>query len=153
MGGLGSARLHSLTMHISRRSLHRILKADLKFHPYKLRDVHELRPIDPQMRIAFCEQLQKMIAANNILPNSLMPDETHFHLIGFVNKQNYRYWSDTNPQLLHKTPLHCPKVRVRCSIARFGINGPYFSRIPRTEPSLLRQNDIFTCSSPSWYLI
>ncbi|KAJ4440946.1 hypothetical protein ANN_10795 [Periplaneta americana] len=78
-----SARRHSLTLQISRRSLHRILKAGLKFHPYKFQVVHELRPIARQMRIAFCAQLQEMIADNNnILPNLLMSDEAHFHLTG-----------------------------------------------------------------------
>ncbi|KAJ4442800.1 hypothetical protein ANN_04393 [Periplaneta americana] len=127
-----SARRHSLTMQISRRSLHRILKEDLKFHPYKLQVVRELRPIDRQMRITFCAQLQEMIAENNnILPNLLVSDEAHFHLTGFVNKQNIRYWSDTNPQLLHETPLHSPKVTVRCGVARFGIIGPYFFEDPK----------------------
>ena len=74
-----SARRHSLTMQVNRLSLHRILKADLKFHPYKLQVAHEVRPIDRQMRIAFCAQLQEMIAENNnILPNMLMSDEAHF---------------------------------------------------------------------------
>ena len=68
-------------MQISRWLLHRILKADLKFYPYKLQVVHELRPIDRQMRITFCAQLQGMIAENNnILPNLLMSDEAYFHL-------------------------------------------------------------------------
>ncbi|PSN49514.1 hypothetical protein C0J52_18947 [Blattella germanica] len=121
-----SARRHSLTMQISRRSLHRILKSELKFHPYKLQVVHKLRPNDRQMRMTFCAHLQEMIAENNILPNLLMSDETHFHLTGFVNKQNFRYWSDTNPHLLHETPLHSPKVTVWCGVAKFGIIGPYF---------------------------
>jgi hypothetical protein len=25
-----------------------------------------------------------------------MSDETHFRLTGYVNKQNYRYWADSN---------------------------------------------------------
>ncbi|PSN54430.1 hypothetical protein C0J52_06664 [Blattella germanica] len=76
-------------MQISRRSLHRILKSELKFHPYKLQVVHKLRPNDRQMRMTFCAHLQEMIAENNILPNLLMSDEAHFHLTGFVNKQNF----------------------------------------------------------------
>ncbi|KAJ4439087.1 hypothetical protein ANN_15044 [Periplaneta americana] len=84
-----SARRYSLTMKIGLRSLHRILKADLKFHLYKLQVVRCLRPVDRQMRIAFCAQLQGIIAENNnVLPNLLLSDEAHFHLTGFVKKQN-----------------------------------------------------------------
>ena len=54
-----------------------------------------------------------------------MSDETHFHLSGFVNKQNFRYWSATNPIELHERPLHSSKVTVWCKISSFGIIGPY----------------------------
>ena len=84
------------------------------------------------MRIAFCAQLQQMISENkDTVPNLLMSGEAHFHLTGFVNKQNHRYWSDTNPQLFHKIPLHSPKVRVWCGVARFGIIGPYVFEDPQ----------------------
>ncbi|KAJ4444364.1 hypothetical protein ANN_06156 [Periplaneta americana] len=36
-------------------------------------------------------------------------DEAHSHLNDFVNKQNFRYWSHTNPMALHERPLHCEK--------------------------------------------
>jgi len=36
----------------------------------------------------------------DILNNLLMTDEAHFHLSGFVNKQNTRYWSPVNPKEL-----------------------------------------------------
>ncbi|KAJ4438346.1 hypothetical protein ANN_14288 [Periplaneta americana] len=68
---------------------------------------------------------------SNILPNLLTSDEAHFHLTGFVNKQSFRYWSDTKPQLLHKTSLRSSKVTCWCSVARFGIIGPYFFEDPQ----------------------
>jgi hypothetical protein len=44
----------------------------------------------------------------------------------FVNKQNYRYWSETNPRQLHERPLHSPKVSVWCGVGSIGVIGPYF---------------------------
>jgi hypothetical protein len=32
----------------------------------------------------------------------LMTDEAHFPLSGSVNKQNFRYWAEENPQQLHQ---------------------------------------------------
>lgn len=55
-----------------------------------------------------------------------MSNEAHFHLSGFVNKQNFRYWSDSNPKTLHEKPLHSAKVTVWCVISSFGVIGPYF---------------------------
>ena len=55
-----------------------------------------------------------------------MTDEAHFHLSGFVNKQNYRYWAPENPQELHQRPLHSERLTVCCEIASFGVLGPYF---------------------------
>jgi len=55
-----------------------------------------------------------------------MSDEAHFHLSRFVKKQNFRYWSATNPTKLHERPLHSSEVTVWCVISSFGIIGPYF---------------------------
>jgi hypothetical protein len=42
----------------------------------------------------------------------MMSDEARFLLDGTVNKQNYRYWEQENPQQLHQKPLHSSKVTV-----------------------------------------
>ncbi|GFU19938.1 hypothetical protein TNCV_1915001 [Trichonephila clavipes] len=42
----------------------------------------------------------------------LFSDEAHFWLNGYVNKQNCRLWSEANPQVYVKTPLHPEKLTV-----------------------------------------
>ncbi|GFU63952.1 putative transposable element [Trichonephila clavipes] len=53
-------------------------------------------------------------------------DEVHFWLNGYVNKQNCRVWSETNPQVYVETPLHPEKLTVWCALWAGGIIGPYF---------------------------
>jgi hypothetical protein len=56
----------------------------------------------------------------------VMNDEANFHLNGFVNKQNCRFWAVENPRELHQRPLHSSKVTVWCGDSRVGIVGLYF---------------------------
>ncbi|GFU51764.1 uncharacterized protein TNCV_1203001 [Trichonephila clavipes] len=53
-------------------------------------------------------------------------DEAHFWLNGYVNKQNCRIWSEANPQMYVKTPLHPEKLTVWCALWAGEIIGPYF---------------------------
>ncbi|GFT75128.1 hypothetical protein TNCV_2244981 [Trichonephila clavipes] len=48
-------------------------------------------------------------------------DEAHFWLNGYVNKQNCRIWSEANPQVYVKTPLHPEKLTVWCALWAGGI--------------------------------
>ncbi|GFU65676.1 hypothetical protein TNCV_635991 [Trichonephila clavipes] len=49
-------------------------------------------------------------------PSWPMPDEAHFWLNGYVNKQNCRIWSEANPQVYVETPLHPEKLTVWCAL-------------------------------------
>ncbi|GFX91309.1 uncharacterized protein TNCV_1247241 [Trichonephila clavipes] len=51
----------------------------------------------------------------------LFGDEAHFWLNGYVNKQNYRIWSEANPQVYVETPLHQEKLTVWCALWAGGI--------------------------------
>ncbi|XP_048484480.1 uncharacterized protein LOC125490157 [Plutella xylostella] len=118
-----STRKRSAELGIPRTSVRRILKLDLKLHPYKIQLVQELKPNDLNLRKLFAEtMLERFKSFNNIL----FSDEAHFHLNGHVNKQNCRYWSTENPKAKHERPLHSPKVTVWAAISSKGIIGPYF---------------------------
>ncbi|PNF39164.1 hypothetical protein B7P43_G01359 [Cryptotermes secundus] len=116
-----SARKHAVALDISNRSMRRILHEHLHFHPYKMGVVQELSPRDFQNRITVCETLLE-----NLPPNALafFSNEAHFHLSGYVNKQNMRYWSGNNPRELLERPLHSDKVTVWCALSRVGVIGP-----------------------------
>ncbi|GFU14240.1 uncharacterized protein TNCV_3579151 [Trichonephila clavipes] len=82
---------------------------------------------DHQARRRFVEWAQNEIA---VVPDFhkriLLSDEAHFWLNGYVNKQNFRIWSEANPQVYVETPLHPEKLTVWCALWAGGIIGPYF---------------------------
>lgn len=121
-----SARRQSAALGMANTSVRRILRLDLHHHPYKIQVVQAMNENDFAARRRFCQTLLDMFDENEDLVHNLwMSDEAHFHLSGFVNKQNFRYWSDENPQQLHQKPLHSSKVTVWCAMSSLGIIGPY----------------------------
>ncbi|GFW61403.1 DUF4817 domain-containing protein [Trichonephila clavipes] len=82
---------------------------------------------DHQARRRFVEWAPNEIA---VVPDFhkriLFSDEAHFWLNGYVNKQNWRIWSEANPQVYVETPLHPEKLTVWCALWAGGIIGPYF---------------------------
>ncbi|GFX49348.1 hypothetical protein TNCV_3334661 [Trichonephila clavipes] len=48
-------------------------------------------------------------------------NEVNFWLNGYVNKQNWRIWSEANPQVYVETPLHPEKLTVWCALWAGGI--------------------------------
>lgn len=117
------ARRHAASLGISDRTVRRILHQDLHFHPYKIMVVQELSERDRASRIASCHAILENVPNNAVVLSS---DEAHFHLSGYVNKQNFRYRAENNPRQLHERPLHSQHVTVWCAVADFGIIGPYF---------------------------
>jgi hypothetical protein len=64
--------------------------------------VQELKPRDLLTRKNFCqEMLTQMDHDEDFIHNLWMSDEAHFHLDGFVSKQNFRCLSEENPHQLH----------------------------------------------------
>ena len=120
-----SVRLRAASLGMHKSTVRRILRNDLSFHPYKIQVCQELLPGNYQQRVNF-SQLMIELMGNNDEMILFMSDEAHFHLSAFVKKQNCRYWSPTNPEILHQDPLHSPKVTVWCAVRSTTIIGPYF---------------------------
>ena len=100
---------------MSRTSLQRILKVDLKIHPYKIKLTQRLKPVDHEMRRRFVNwSLQKLDEDPQFSKFVIFSDEAHFQMDGYVNKQNCRYWSDENPQELQEATQYPEKVTVWC---------------------------------------
>ena len=101
-----STRRRAVQLNMSRTSL-RILKMDLGMFPYKIQMRQELLPQDPVQRLQYAYRFVQLSRDNvNFLSNVLMTDEAHFHLNGYVNKQNLRFWGTDNPRVLHRHQLH-----------------------------------------------
>ena len=86
---------------ISLTSTHRAVH-QLKFFPYKVHVVHELKPQDSEKRLLFCLWFENFILekGENILNHTFFGDEAWFHLSGYMNSQNSRAWSTVNPHAL-----------------------------------------------------
>ncbi|KAI5721907.1 hypothetical protein M8J76_000717 [Diaphorina citri] len=80
---------------------------------------------DYDQRKLFCEQMHSVFNDNDNI-TLFTSDEAHFHLNGFVNRQNFRYWGAENPRELHEKPLHSPRVTVWCAVGKNTVIGPYF---------------------------
>ena len=63
----------------------------------------------------------------------IMSDEAHFHLGGYVNEHNYRFWGTENPCITHEEPLHPLKVAAWCAVYAGEVIEPFFFH-NATEP-------------------
>ncbi|CAB3258594.1 unnamed protein product [Arctia plantaginis] len=122
-----STRRRASQLAISRSSLRRILVKDLRIFPYKVQSVHHLLPVDRQTRVTYAQAILNLEdEVDDFSTKIIMSDEAHFHLNGYVNKQNYRFWGTENPRVMHEEPLHPLKVTAWCAVHAGGVIGPFF---------------------------
>lgn len=68
----------------------------------------------------------------------------HFPLSETVNKQNYRYWAESNPPQLHERSLYSPKVKSGVLCPDLGWSSRTFMR-KRTGPSMYLPSVMLWC--------
>lgn len=108
-------------------SLRRILHKDLGMNAYKVQFVQELKPHDHPMRFRFAQWAEgRLIEDEHFYRKIIFSDEAHFHLGGYVNKQNCRIWGSENPHVIEEKPMHSQRVTVWCGFWSGGIIWPFF---------------------------
>ena len=78
-------------LEISQSSFVRIVKYDLKWHPYEMRVRHQLKPTDFDRRIS--EWIIEKCRDRRFLANLIIGDEAGFAINGKVNSQNVREYA------------------------------------------------------------
>jgi hypothetical protein len=81
--------------------LQRILTRDLNKLPYKIQLIQQLLPRDRPARLEFANEFL-VLAEEPDFHKKLISDEAHFHLSGFVNKQNCCIWASEQPSGVHQ---------------------------------------------------
>lgn len=122
-----SIRRTAQQLEISKSSVGNILQTN-KFHPYKVKLVHELNEDDFDRRLEFCEVMMRMIDEDpHFSFNIAFTDEATFQLDGTLNRHNCRYWSDSNPHWMREQHTQYPqKLNVWAGILNNQIIGPFF---------------------------
>lgn len=122
-------RASSLPMDIKKSTVSKILNKH-KYHPYKPKKIHTLRPGDNDRRFEFCCDIQGILVDNPFMSRCIIfTDEATFSSNGTVSSQNCRWWSDTNPHFTLKTrDQYSFKTNVWCGMYKNQIIGPFFFR-------------------------
>lgn len=98
-----------------------------KFHPYGIRLTQELKEADYGLRLDFCEEMENLMRDPNFLKNICFTDESTFHLNGYVNRHNCRYWCEQNPNEYREAHTQrLKKLNVWAGILAKEIIGPFF---------------------------
>ena len=122
-----SIRRGAQQLGISKSSLANIVRHELNLYPYKIQLYHQMVDHDVSRRFDFANVIIEMMESGQLDPRQIwFSDEAHFHLRGYVNKQNWRHWGSENPHLAVPSPLHPQRVTVWCALSSTNIIGPIF---------------------------
>lgn len=156
-----SVRKTAAVCHVGKTSVHTIMRKSLNLFPYKIQTQQPLQTSSVENRKQFANDLLEMIDRGNIDVNCIwFSDEAHFHLDGFVNKQNWRIWGTENPHVCVPQTLYSPKVTVWAAVSSRGVIGPVFLRDTVTSKryiEILREfvaieNALVDSSATSWFM-
>jgi len=83
--------------------------------PYKVQLMQELKLHDYPICFRFAQWAeQRLIEDEHFYRKIIFFDEAHFHLGGYVNKQNCRIWGSENPHVVMEKPMYPQRVTVWC---------------------------------------
>ena len=90
-----SIRKRSAQSSVSRSSLPRILRSELKLNPYKIQLIQEITANDPQQRLEYSESFLHLCEKASFIENVMISDEVT-NMSCDVKRHNLRIWSNKN---------------------------------------------------------
>lgn len=123
-----STRQVGLQHEVDNKTVWNLMKKENKWHPYKIHLVQKLAEDDFDRRLEFCEILAEKVLQNpQFLKKTTFSDEATFQLDGNVNRQNMRYWAESNPFWMRDSHTQYPaKLNVWAGIVNGKLIGPFF---------------------------
>lgn len=98
------------------------MKHQIKLHPYKVSTCQKLYQRDIDRRVQFCRLMTQKFDEGVLAPDKIVfTDECWFHIDGFVNKQNFRFWAKENPHYVISKTKNPIKVMVWAAISTRGV--------------------------------
>lgn len=110
-------------------TFNRIVRLDLKWHPYRIFVRHELKDADYPRRLQFARRFRDSCHNARFLPNIVIGDECSFAMNGRVTTQNVRMYAPVNqpPNFTYEVSNDRSKVTVWAAITgNNSLIGPYF---------------------------
>ena len=121
-----SIRVASQQVPVSVGTVHKIIRKQLKFYPYKIQMVHALKEADYQKRQQFALTFLRRIEENPEYLNTIFfSDEATFHIFGRVHRHNVRIWGEENPHVSREHERDSSKVNMWAGMFRHEIIGPF----------------------------
>ncbi|GBM93237.1 hypothetical protein AVEN_143177-1 [Araneus ventricosus] len=102
---------------IKRESVRQIVVADLQLFPYKIQIPQRLSQRSVEQRLEFANTIVEMIDNDQFDVSMLWcSDEAHFHLDGYVNRQNWCIWgTEKSPLCNSEVPIPPTSDRLMCA--------------------------------------
>jgi hypothetical protein len=103
-----STRKAASAIGVSQTLILTILQDDLHLKPYKFHNFQALEDADYEKRLIFANWFISLPKLTEMF--MFFSDEAYFYLRLPINKQNNRYWGDTDQLYTVEVPLHDEKV-------------------------------------------
>ena len=120
-----STRSASQGLMIGYSTVQRTLRNYIDFFPYKVQSMQSLTGQNIASRLVFARMVKSKIDRREInIIRVWSSNEAHFYLNEYVNKQNYRFWSSEDSNMVVSRSWHLQRLTVWAALCAEGINEP-----------------------------
>jgi hypothetical protein len=122
-------------------STYRAIREDIKLFPCKIQKQRALHGSNKTRRDDLTGDLKTFLEENPAVPRSIsFSDEGHFHLNGYMNKQNVGVWAREHLHNIVERALHPEKCTVWCALSVSSSANSFYSTVLITISMSFKKN-------------